>query len=243
MADLRVFFGHHKCASRYFRMGVMKPLAEQLGWPVFEYTIGDPPFHFRRLDDLDLHNIDFESFGRVSDAVVNFSNASLRVVSALGDTGREFVALRVLRDPRQVLVSNYFHHLNGHNIDTGKWVWEKLKEDRPILRRLSLSDGLLYELNNITRELFETQLFAWRPGSETLEVRLEDFAEKPKFWRRRIAEHFDLSPELIDLPENRFANPSGRRWEDCFDDRLKDVFKERYADDLVTLGYATDAKW
>jgi hypothetical protein len=267
MAELCVFFGHHKCASRYFRSEVLQPVAEALGWPVVTYSVRKAPFHFRRLDELDLYNIDFgslaaslatESLATKSLAtkspaprdlatkgpcLVNLSNASVRVVRAIRQTGCSIRGLRVLRDPRQVLVSNYFHHREGHDVAAAGWVWDKLQEDRAVLRRLDLADGLLYELNNISRELFDTQIFGWCAPDDVLEIKLEDYVAQPDAWGARMADHLQVPAELLGKAENRFAHPRGRGWRECFDERLKDVFKARYGDALVRIGYADDSDW
>ena len=57
--DVFVFFGHHKCGSRFFRNEVFGRIAESTGARVRSYKIANPPHHYSRLDDLDLPNIDF----------------------------------------------------------------------------------------------------------------------------------------------------------------------------------------
>ena len=37
-------------------------------------------------------------------------------------------------------------------------MWDKLAVDRPILRELSEEDGILYELDNITGQVFDRQI-------------------------------------------------------------------------------------
>lgn len=243
MADLRVFFGHHKCGSRFFRSNVLRAAADQAGWEVVSYRVPNPPFHFRRLDELDLHGIDYAGVRERTECLVNLSNASARVHDAVRSIDRPLRGIRIFRDPRQILVSSYYHHLEGHDLCSSGWVWDKLCEDRTILRRLSLSDGLYYELNNITRELLDTQIFGWQSAADVLDIKLEEFAEQPAAWRSRIAAHLEVEPAWLGVQENRTANPAGKRWQDVFDERLSRVFKERYGAGLVRLGYAADVGW
>lgn len=169
----RVFFGHHKYASRFFRLSVFVPIAEQHGWDVVSYKIDNPPYHFRDLPDLDLEKVNFDRLRRPEPAVVNILNTSPEVVSAVADAATDFRGLRVLRDPRQVLVSAYFHHRDGHPIQSAGFVWDKLAEDRPILQSLSMEDGLLYELDNITGSVLDDQAVVWQSDARVLELRVD----------------------------------------------------------------------
>lgn len=240
---LRVFFGHHKCASRYFRMSVLKPAADAAGLLVVQYAIKAPPFHFRRLDALDFENIDFKAAELNADAVLCLSNASARVVEKVRQRGTPIRALRVLRDPRQILASNYFHHLSGHDTRSKGWVWDQLIEDRVLFKHLSLEDGLMHELNHITRDLLDNQIFAWTAPEDTLEIRLEDFGADPAQGLHDIGRHLQLPVDADAIPSNRFANTSAQSWRECFTDRIKDAFKERYGEGLIRLGYETSLNW
>jgi hypothetical protein len=218
-------------------------MAVSEGWDVVSYSIKSPPFRFRRLDELDLGHIDFESLRQTRPTLLNLSNASQRVLDRVKALELPYRGVRVLRDPRQILISNYFHHLDGHNLEAGGWVWDKLKEDRAILQRLDREDGIVYELNNITGELLDTQIFGWESPEEVLEVKLEEFGADPKLWIGRIEEHLGARVGAADAPANSYANPFGRTWRECFTDRIREVFKHRYGEPLIRLGYAQDLNW
>lgn len=240
---LRVFFGHHKCASRYFRFDFLGRAAETLGWPITRYQIENAPFHFRRLDELDLFNIDFGALKESETGLLVFSNASLRVVEKFLECGIPYQGVRVFRDPRQLLVSNYYHHLDGHNTVTDKWVWDKLIEDRVVMSGLDVPEGIHYELNNISRELFDTQIFGWNSPAEVLDVKLEDFESDPMLSSKAIAQHLDLPLSALVVPENRFGNPRRKYWREVVDSRSVDLFKRRYGEKLIALGYEADTGW
>jgi hypothetical protein len=130
-----------------------------------------------------------------------------------------------MRDPRQIWVSNYFHHLSGHNIHTlgtkSPWFWTKLKNDRPILEKLSLQDGLLYELENITEDLFLDQLLPYRFDNRVLEIKLENIINDPNFFFTKICDFlhilkpFDIENTFI---KNQFKNPNSKTFQDLFYD-------------------------
>ena len=145
--DCFVFFGHHKCGSRFFRFEVFDTLIEKTGARLRHYQVQNPPFHYSRMDELDLCNIDFSNLGEDGRDVVMFANSSTRSLDKIKSSANHWKGLRIIRDPRQVLVSNYFHHQKGHRIEFNGWIWDQLAQDRPILEGLPQEEGILYELD------------------------------------------------------------------------------------------------
>lgn len=239
-----VFFGHHKCGSRFFRLGIMAPLAKANGYEVVGYKVEHAPFHFRIAHDLDMQNIPFESLNGKKSIMLNLSNAGRPVVERINEL-KEFPyrGVHVIRDPRQVLVSNYFHHKNGHNLESAGWVWDQLKENRPILNELPLEDGLLYELSHISRDILENQLFAWQANENILEIKLENFDTQPTYCISHIMEFLGLKVLPMIRYETRNANPESVSWREIFTDRVTKIFKDLYGGDLIRLGYEMDTKW
>jgi hypothetical protein len=240
----RVFFGHHKFASRLFRLGVFKLIANNHGWDVVSYKVRSPPFHFSDLPDLDLHNIDFERLRSPEPAVINLLNSSAAVVSAIDAASPDFRGLRVLRDPRQVLVSAYFHHRDGHPTEGGPgWVWDKLAADRPILQKLPVEDGLLYELDNITASVLDDQVLAWRPDSRILEARVEDINIDREAFLVQLKRHL----ELRSVPDvdwgSTFSDSGAQDWSAHFTPKVTEIFKSRYGQALINMKYAEDFRW
>ncbi|MCR9269174.1 MAG: FkbM family methyltransferase [Hyphomonadaceae bacterium] len=241
-----VFFGHHKCASRFFRNHVFGQVAETTGANVRRYEIKDPPFHYSRADDLDMCNIDFSELGEHGREIVLFANASSRSLDKINRTaGDDWRGIRVLRDPRQVLVSNYFHHKGDHIAESHEagWVWDQLVQDKPLLNELSIEDGLMYELNNISKDILDNQLFGSFDDDKVLTIKLEEFRETPSAHLATISEFLQV-PTIAGINfEATYSNPQSRPWRQVFTTLIRDTFKERYGQALIDAGYAKDFDW
>ena len=74
------------------------------------YRVENPPFHFSRGEDLDLCNMHFDNLGVEQTDIVLFGKPSLRSLRIIQQSSDDWKGLRILRDPRQALVSDYFHH-------------------------------------------------------------------------------------------------------------------------------------
>lgn len=238
------FFGHHKCASRFFRNEVFGRLSEITGAKPREYEIASPPFHYWRMDELDLSNMNFDDIGALGRDIVLFANASGRSLQKLREVAPDWKAIRVVRDPRQVLVSGYFHHKGDHWTESPVgWVWDALERDKPVLLKLPKEEGLLYELDNITKEVIEEQILGPFDDERILTLKLEEFTAAPREHLIRISKFLQIADIAgIDLG-NTFANRDTGDWRDHFTPKLKAVFKERYGQALIDLGYERDIDW
>lgn len=239
-----VFFGHHKCASRFFRLRLFAPLGRSQDMEVISYRIDDPPYHFSRLPDLDLDNVDFARLDGPDDVVLNLLNSSPEVRDRVTASTRPFRGLRVVRDPRQVLVSSYFHHRDGHPITSENgFVWDQLGTDRPTLRALDEEDGLIHEMDNIAGSVVGEQLASWWHDPRVLEVRLEDVNQD----RDRFLEQLWIHLGVEGLPHvkwgDSFSDSGAGRWQHHFTERVTDEFKRRFNASLVELGYERDDSW
>lgn len=243
-----VFFGHHKCASRFFRLSVFRRLLDHTGGKLRKYSIEKPPFHYAELDELDLCNMNFDGLGEDQVDLVEFANASVRSLKKIQTSTDDWRGLRVIRDPRQVLVSNYFHHRGDHPIagDPDKgfgFHWDDLARDKPILWELPEEEGLLHELDNISKQVIEKQLLAPFEDARVLTIKLEEYAREPAIFIEAIAAHFQV-PGLAGVDFTPLGkNPGADDWEKHFTSRLRARFKELYGDDLIRLGYATNMDW
>lgn len=239
-----VFFGHHKCGSRFFRHEVFSRVAEATGARIRRYKIQSKPFHYSRSEDLDLCNMDFDGLGKDGVDVVLFSNATDRTLEKIATHADDWRGLRILRDPRQVLISNYFHHKGEHPFRAkAGWVWDKLEEDKPVLRALNEEDGILYELDNISKDIIDNQLLAAFDDDRVLTMKLEEFSEDPRGGLQRIADFLQVAEIAgIDL-DATYANPESGAWRMHFTDKIRAAFKERYGQALIDLGYADDLDW
>lgn len=238
-----VFFGHHKCASRFFRLEVFRRVAEMTSARIRGYEIRNPPFHILNPEDLDLCNIDFSGIGKNGRDIFLFSNSTERSLDRIRRATSDWRGFRVLRDPRQVLVSNYFHHVGDHLTEASGWVWDQLLHDKPILRGLSKEEGLLYELDNISKQMIEKQLLAKFNTDRILTIKLEDFDQDPRQHLHELSDFLQI-PEVTGIDFNRrFANPNSGPWQHHLTSRLREVFKARYGEALIELGYAKDLDW
>ena len=109
------------------RFEIFERCKEMLGATFNSYSVTNPPFHYSKLDDLDLQNINFSRIEKDSNKnVIVFANATQRSLQKMQSLDVSWKAIRVIRDPRQVLISNYFHHKSGHATEINGWVWDKL---------------------------------------------------------------------------------------------------------------------
>ncbi len=241
--DVFVFFGHHKCASRFFRNEVFGRIAESTGARVRKYQIENPPHHYSRLDDLDLPNIDFSGLGENGRDVVLFANATQRSLDKIRRTAGDWRGLRIVRDPRQVLVSSYFHHKGGHPYEGHGWVWDQLKKDKPVLNELPEEEGILHELDHISKHVIEDLILAPFDDERVLTLRLEDFSVDPAGRLAQIAAFLKV-PDVAGLNfDNTGANPDSGPWRNHFTSEIRERFKARYGQALIDLGYEEDMDW
>ncbi|MAN45864.1 MAG: FkbM family methyltransferase [Alphaproteobacteria bacterium] len=238
-----VLFGHHKCASRYFRDEIFNRIAEMTDARIRRYHIDNPPFHHSRMDELDLSNIDFTDLGKAGKDVVMLANATERSLAKIQRHTEDWKGVRIIRDPRQVLVSNYFHHKHDHNTEYAGWVWDKLVTDQPILRELPEEEGLIYELENISKEVIETQILASLEDDRILTFKLEAFEEDRLAYLQQIAQFLGVADIAGIALGKRGGSDNSNLWQAHFTSKLRDMFKERYGQALIDLGYAEDMDW
>lgn len=241
-AKCLVFFGHHKCGSRFFREEVFRRIADTQNADIIRYKITKPPYHYSQLDELDLGNIDYSRLETEGQKIVMFANGSPRSMAALDLREKDWRGLRVIRDPRQVLVSGYFHHKGDHPA-APSWVWDQLVEDKPILQSLSEEDGILHELDSISKQVIEEHILADFSDERVLTIKLEDFAKNPAEKLREISEFLKVSGLHGLNLERTFAYKESRPWQNVFTSKIRKAFKDKYGEALIELGYEKDLFW
>ena len=147
-----------------------------------------------------------------------------------------------MRDPRNVLVSAYFHHLDGHPVDHRNFYWPLLGKIRKELKQMSMVEGMMRELETITGKVL-SQHFTCLPGTSDIQtMKLEDASLGDRGWLCDIAKHLDIefssdaALSIGDTQPNTTVD-SPRDWKLFFNDEIKQVFKARYSRLLVDFGY------
>lgn len=203
MTPLRVFYGHHKCATGWITENV-REMAFHLG---LRHEIVHLPAHYAPYGNL-------EGLTSATSAdVLFYTNATIEQARTL----RPHRAFHVVRDPRDILVSAYFSHLHSHPTEE----WSELEDHRQRLQNASKEEGLFHELE-FNRSQFESMM-AWDYDQDhVLEMKMETLTADPFERFTEVAEFFEwLEPSessgmnkafrVAQLRMNRL-NHKGRRF-------------------------------
>jgi Sulfotransferase domain len=154
---LRVFFGHHRCATTS-TAGLNETVCRELG------------LRHRVLHSL--YGLDDPGRWIAAEGVefLSYTNADPARIGELG----ELRGFHIIRDPRDLCVSNYFSDLLSHNLDEE---WVELAERRRHLNEVSRDEGLHFEIDSLGW-LFE-RMAAWEDRADVFEVRLEEIMANP----------------------------------------------------------------
>ncbi len=150
---LMLYCGHHKCATRWL-VDILTDVCSRIDLEFFE--VHDPWQFDRDLGAfLEKRPVD----------VLAYTNAKREFLEGVDD----YRGFHVIRDPRDILVSAYFSHLNSHPTDG----WSALEDHRRQLQTCSKEDGMTLELDFIL-DVFSA-LETWdfhRP--QMLELKMEN---------------------------------------------------------------------
>lgn len=155
---LLAYFGHHKCATTWLN-GIIREVC---------FTVGMKTATFHNEDMFDR---DLARYVRMNGIeFLSYTNADMTYIRGLPNL-RGF---HVVRDPRDIVVSAYFSHLNSH--PTTKW--PELVEYRRKLQQATKDEGLLIEME-FRRKEFE-HLYNWDYSQDNvLELKMEQLVDKP----------------------------------------------------------------
>ena len=237
---LRVFFGHHKCASQWMS-DIFRDMCEQTVLCYSKCT--DACNIGRKLQQLP----------QGEPCMLFYTNADYSSVSRFPD----FLGFHLIRDPRDVCISAYYSHLYSHPT-TG---WPELTKHRNILETVSFEDGLLQDMEFCKKYL--TNIGAWNyADSRVLELRFEEITASPVEFCRKIVAHLDLahifSPKIITaaVDKNSYQRKSDGRqpgivnvhshyrsglsdqWQSLFSPKHVEFFNKHYGWILETTDYA-----
>lgn len=191
---MRSFYSHHKTASTWGRM-IIVDASSALRYNL--RAIMSPP-----------HWAGYDSPG----AMVRDVQPDMLVVT---DPKPELMAqlpptlgFHVIRDPRDVVVSSYFSHMNSHPTKFWNVEWAELIPHREELKRLDHDAGLMKEMD-FSGWMIDT-MGTWdyhQPGM--LEVKMEEFTRDPYGWWIRIFTHMDM---LEPADDRAFAAMARLTW-------------------------------
>lgn len=175
---LRVFFGHHKCAT-----GFIDRILREICWHMgLAFHIVHRPVHFAEEGSLpayvQTHSTDF----------LAYTNADARHAAGLSFHR----AFHVVRDPRDVLVSAYFSHLHSHSTEG----WPELAAHREALQRVPKDEGLFLEME-FSRPVFEEMVRWDYTQPNVLELHMEALTQDPAGTFVEIVRFLDM---LDDAP-------------------------------------------
>ena len=187
MTSLRVFYGHHKCATGW----ITENLREMVFHLGLRHHIVHLPEHYAAYGSL-------EGLVTATSAdLLFYTNATIDQARTL----RPHRGLHVVRDPRDILVSAYFSHLHSHPTDE----WSALEAHRRELQGMTKEEGLRHELA-FSRPQFDSMM-AWDYDQpHVLEMKMETLTADPLRHFTSIADFFGW----LDGPEDRGLRRVGR---------------------------------
>lgn len=205
------------------------------------------------------HDFDLpgDTFARFRDALVVCKlhvHGSAHNVGLLRDAGLPYTVL--FRDLRDVAVSNFFYVRNTP--------WHP---EHPFYAGLSVGEGLA-RFADRTLGAYADWVRSWherRDPQRSLVLRYEEMLTDPRACLERVAAVYQLprDPATIDriVEATSFRSMSGGRssgqdnsaefvrkgvagdWKNHFDERLRDVYKEKIGGFLIEFGYERDTAW
>jgi hypothetical protein len=245
-AGILAYFGHHKAGSTW----ICRIIQDVCIRSKLEAVVHDSPAKFGgHLEKYRTANpFDFL-------ILLNADYTFIRYLDVKG--------FHVVRDPRDIVVSGYFSHYYSHP-DEG---WPRLTYFRRYLRTLSKDEGLLREMEFLSRSLYD--MISWDYDTPAiLQLRFEDLINDPVFHFTGIFRYLGIVPQKTSeeeltgiIDKYSFEKLSGGRrpgledqahhyrkgtpgdWQNHFNERHKDYFKKLYNPLLLKLGYEKTENW
>lgn len=181
---IRCYFGHHKCATQWIGL-IIRNVCIETG-SEFRRVVDHRYWSDELLTDINSSRLDF----------ITYINAKFEDVESLSD----FRAFHIIRDPRDILVSAYFSHLNSHG-DTG---WPALVKHRERLRSCDTPEGLLLEAR-FSEGTFR-DIHDWEYGNpDILEMKYEQLVVDPNEGFKEIFRHLSFLNTNTIVPETSIS--------------------------------------
>ena len=180
----------------------------------------------------------------------------------------EAPVLRLIRDPRDMIVSGYYSHLYSHeNVEknTLHQYW-KLSEVRSTLMSMDKSSGLVQEIlyfqrmfncmenwNKTTPGQLDIKYEELLEGPDTLVKQLKRLGVCPKYMTKQIVEEAYARSEFSKVtggrsngeedPLSHYRNGQAGNWREHFEPVHIDLIKKVAGSLLIELGYEQDRNW
>ena len=182
---LRVYFGHHKCASTWI-------------WRILARVCRDAGLNHSLVLDRQTPS----ATGPLTDYKATFSRSELQtyiqsveydLISCItadqtqAEVLEDYRGIHVVRDPRDIVVSAYFSHRNSHPVDD----LPHMATHRERLRSVSKEEGLFLEMEFSHRELIDLSTWDY-DQSHILELKMEDVTAAPYDSFLEIFSFFEL---------------------------------------------------
>lgn len=190
MANSHFYFGHHKCATRYI-IAICNQVSQLLSLSHIEYhNAGMLKEELAVALKQDPHDF------------VYITNAKLEYLEKIEGP---FKAFHVIRDPRDIIVSGYFSHLNTHTTSG----WSELEEIRRKLKSLSQEEGILMEMEQ-TQHMFDS-FYNWNyDDPNILEIKYEDMILSPYRTFTKALFHLGIVEAAPELDLSSIKMPMGQ---------------------------------
>jgi hypothetical protein len=194
---LRVYFGHHKCASQYIKAIFLRAtgLLGMAPSRVDNFSAELPlDYHTREpyITMLAEHRARLLNDPAVA---LCLTNGDHEAVALLGQRG-DYRGFHVIRDPRDVLVSAYFSHLYSHPIRSdGGWIAEFRRQ---LSAAPDVETGLLLELDFLA--CIFASMDAWNYANPRVyETRFETLIADPAAEFRHIFNFLGVTTPRLGL--------------------------------------------
>jgi hypothetical protein len=247
MSIRAAYWGHHRCGSQWIT-AIVNRVCSKLG---FDYIQEDHAMWFPTRGQ------DYRYGDGLDQFVVCWNSDFLSVRTFEGR------AFHVIRDPRDVVVSGYFAHLDTH----GEEHWPRLSLYRQYLKTLDREEGLLAEMHFSSTYLH--QMFWWDYDNPAIvEKRFEDVIADPLRHFGEIFSHLQIPATHLSeqalaeiVEQTSFTAMSGGRnpgdedvrhhyrrgvpgeWRTHFSRQHAEFFKHLFNPLLLKTGYEETEDW